>query len=124
MTLPDKLECGLLLTNELKREIERRYDGYLALEQQLAKREKQNVLLRDFAKKIAEQTPEKPDYWSSCSQCEYNSGDAEEALAATQDFDNCILCDAEPEWWESASRFYSTDEDHPPYATPLYKARK
>ena len=31
---------------------------------------------------IAKQTPEKPDYWSSCSQCERNISDAEEALTA------------------------------------------
>ena len=31
--------------------------------------------------KIAQQTPEKPDYWSSCSQCEWNSSEAEDALA-------------------------------------------
>jgi len=36
MTLPDKLTQGTLLTVALLREIERRYDGYLALEQQLA----------------------------------------------------------------------------------------
>lgn len=32
--------------------------------------------------KIAKQTPEKPDYWSSCGQCERNISDAEEALTA------------------------------------------
>ena len=43
-------------------------------------------LLSDFVTKISEQLPEKPDHWSSCSQCEYNSSDAQdiiEALAAT-----------------------------------------
>ena len=29
---------------------------------------------------IAKQTPEKPNYWSSCSQCERNSADAEDVL--------------------------------------------
>lgn len=36
-----------------------------------------DVLLSEIAKQI----PEKPDYWSSCGQCERNAGDAEDALA-------------------------------------------
>lgn len=49
-----------------------------------------------FIEKIAKQTPEKPDYWSSCSQCGYNSSEAEDVLAATTDLDGLILCHAEP----------------------------
>lgn len=61
------------------------------LRQQLAEREKQVTLLLEFVAKISEQVPEKPDYWSSCSQCEYNSRDAQdiiEALAATKEQDH------------------------------------
>lgn len=46
----------------------------------------QVTLLRDFVTKVSEQLPEKPDHWSSCSQCEYNASDAEdiiEAISAT-----------------------------------------
>jgi len=49
-----------------------------------------------FIENVAKQTPEKPDHWSSCSQCEHNSSEAEEALAATDDLDGLILCHAEP----------------------------
>ena len=49
-----------------------------------------------FIEKVAKQTPEKPDYWSPCGQCERNSSEAEEALAATADLDGLILCHAEP----------------------------
>jgi hypothetical protein len=40
----------------------------------------QVTLLREFVRKIKEQTPEKPDYWSSCSQCEGNSSEADDVL--------------------------------------------
>jgi hypothetical protein len=35
-----------------------------------------------FIKKVENQTPEKPDYWSSCGQCASNSSEAEDVLAA------------------------------------------
>lgn len=38
--------------------------------------------LKDFIREIADQKPEKPDYWSSCSQCEGNSRMAQELLEA------------------------------------------
>ena len=34
----------------------------------------------EFVVRVSKQTPEKPDYWSSCSQCERNSSDAEDLL--------------------------------------------
>lgn len=36
--------------------------------------------LECFVKDIAGQTPEKPDYWSSCSQCERNKDNAQDIL--------------------------------------------
>jgi hypothetical protein len=36
----------------------------------------------EFIKGVAQQEPEKPDYWSSCSQCQRNIDDAEELLEA------------------------------------------
>lgn len=38
------------------------------------------VRLREFISAISKQIPEKPDYWSPCSQCERNAIDAEELL--------------------------------------------
>lgn len=38
---------------------------------------------RDFLTELSKQKPEKPDYWSSCGQCERNSSTAEDLLAAT-----------------------------------------
>lgn len=37
---------------------------------------------REFIERVAKQKPEKPDYWSSCSQCEHNISDAEDLLEA------------------------------------------
>lgn len=37
---------------------------------------------REFVERVAKQKPEKPDYWSSCSQCEHNISDAEDLLEA------------------------------------------
>lgn len=34
----------------------------------------------EFVKSVAEQKSEKPDYWSSCGQCERNISDAEDLL--------------------------------------------
>lgn len=51
---------------------------YVAMiEQQAEAIRLKDVLLSEIAKQI----PEKPDYWSSCGQCERNAGDAEDALA-------------------------------------------
>ena len=40
----------------------------------------QVTLLSDFVTKISEQLPEKPDHWSSCSQCEHNASDAQDII--------------------------------------------
>lgn len=37
---------------------------------------------REFVEKIAKQKPEKPDYWSSCGQCERNANEADDLLSA------------------------------------------
>ena len=37
-------------------------------------------MLEDFIREIAQQKPEKPDHWSSCSQCETNISEAEDLL--------------------------------------------
>ena len=47
----------------INRELQKRVEGMLG-----------------FVVGVSEQTPEKPDYWSSCSQCERNSSDAEDLL--------------------------------------------
>lgn len=36
----------------------------------------------DFIERVAKQKPEKPDYWSTCGQCEHNIWDAEELVEA------------------------------------------
>jgi hypothetical protein len=38
--------------------------------------------LETFVVRVAKQKPEKPDYWSSCGQCEHNASDAQELLDA------------------------------------------
>jgi hypothetical protein len=36
--------------------------------------------LKEFVEEVSQQTPEKPDYWSSCGQCQHNSDKAEDIL--------------------------------------------
>jgi hypothetical protein len=38
---------------------------------------------REFIEAVSKQKPEKPDYWSTCMQCERNISDAEDLLSAT-----------------------------------------
>lgn len=38
--------------------------------------------LRAFVTRVAEQKPEKPDYWSSCGQCDHNISDAQDLIDA------------------------------------------
>ena len=38
------------------------------------------LLYEELVKNISRQEPEKPDYWSSCSQCQRNIEDAQELL--------------------------------------------
>ncbi len=47
--------------------------------------QKQNTELLEFVGRIAKQTPEKPDYWCACGQCERNANDAQDILANAQD---------------------------------------
>jgi len=42
----------------------------------------ENEALRKFVLEVSKQTPEKPDYWSSCGQCGSNISEAEDILAA------------------------------------------
>lgn len=51
-----------------------------ACKEQLLALAEQNAKMRAFVIKVSEQTPEKPDYWSSCGQCEHNSSNAEDLL--------------------------------------------
>ena len=48
----------------------------------LTQPEQEPVAWREFIEQVAKQKPEKPDYWSSCSQCERNINDAEDLLEA------------------------------------------
>ena len=76
-----ELKCINYAINDL------RVDLTITAAEAITELRQQVTLLRDFATKISKQIPEKPDYWSSCSQCEYNSRDAEEiieALATTE----------------------------------------
>ncbi len=55
-----------------------------SLRRSVAKAEKQEpVAVIKFLKRLSQQTPEKPDYWSSCGQCERNANEAEELLEST-----------------------------------------
>lgn len=88
------------------------------LEQQLAECEKQVVKLRDAAERlIAERTAGLASLtaWEKMK----------EALDATDDLSNCILCDAEPAAYMSREMLYPpiTVEQRRTTDIPLYKAR-
>ena len=57
----------------------------LGTAERLALAQADNQRLREFAQKISEQIPEKPDYWSSCGQCSNNADEAEDLIAQSQD---------------------------------------
>lgn len=58
--------------------LEPNYDRWMRLLLAASEREKE---LEAFVENISKQRPEKPDYWSSCGQCENNTDDAKELLA-------------------------------------------
>jgi len=79
-----------------------------ALKQQLANATKQIVMLREFVKLLRDYIPASA----------IGNMTVQEALAATADLSDCILCDAEP-------YTYSTIwEDGEATTTPLYKAKE
>jgi hypothetical protein len=43
---------------------------------------------REFIEAVSEQKPEKPDYWSTCMQCESNIRDAEDLLSTAPKGEN------------------------------------
>ena len=63
--------------------------------------EADNERLRKFVDEVAKQTPEKPDYWSSCSQCEHNSSEADDLI--TQPRDDSALCEMIAEVYEECA---------------------
>ena len=66
-----------------------------SLKQQLAKREKQIVMLRDCLKWANDLARDHKDFGLVPEDYEM-SANSKTALAATEDLSNCILCDAEP----------------------------
>jgi hypothetical protein len=81
---------------------------------QLAEREKQIVMLRKTLIKM---------------ESDYNGRSVspkafKEALSATQDLSNCIICDAEPVAWSQSNFDYFSIEKDEYHKVPLYKARK
>ncbi|KVC84005.1 hypothetical protein [Burkholderia ubonensis] len=49
---------------------------------ELAAKDARIAELEKFVREISEQTPEKPDYWSSCGQCERNEDVAQDLMDA------------------------------------------
>lgn len=45
-----------------------------------------NQNMYEFVTRITEQIPEKPDYWSSCGQCERNINDAQDLIESFTDY--------------------------------------
>lgn len=51
-----------------------------SIEQACAARTVPDEKMVAFIKEVSEQKPEKPDYWSSCSQCSSNQSEAEDII--------------------------------------------
>ena len=73
---PEPDQIDMMDTDELRDEFRKTLIELESLKRELA-------MLVDFVTKVSTQTPEKPDYWSSCGQCERNSNEAEEIVSAT-----------------------------------------
>ena len=71
--------------DEFQRPIETAIEEITKLREQVAAQAAVIEKLLTFVKYVAEQTPEKPDYWSSCGQCSSNSDEAEDLLAIPTD---------------------------------------
>lgn len=50
----------------------------------IAELTKQRDELIELLERISKQEPERPDYWSTCGQCERNISDAEDAVASVK----------------------------------------
>jgi hypothetical protein len=90
-------------------------EEYRLLEQQLAECKKQIVMLHEVVAEVAASV-QSPFLRKLCV----------DALAATLDLKDCILCDAETVAWESREMLYPpiTKEQRRTTDIPLYKARK
>ena len=62
-----------------------RFNAIVVAMYEVSNIEKQRDTLLKLVECISQQTPEKPDYWSSCSQCEHNISDAEDAIASVKE---------------------------------------
>lgn len=102
-TMLEQAAKQIAATNALLLEMQQQLaESYVAHQAALRENEATRKKLAEaeaLIAKIAEQRPEKPDYWSSCSQCKHNISDAEdfiecnnEALAAVAGKDFKTLC--------------------------------
>ena len=121
MVAPDKLTRGMVIDKELKAEIERRYNGWDDLRQQLAERETrleektaECISFYNEAETVIKQRDEARQQLANSQKREVMLREAlyniktyadsiddadnwcEEALSATADLDGLILCHAEP----------------------------
>ena len=86
------------------------------------------ALAREQLQMIVNANPRK---WEELSEPEseferWAKSRANQVLAAIDGaklLDGLVLCDAEPVYRETASRFYGPSEDHPPEAIPLYRRK-
>lgn len=62
--------------------VQAQYDALIVVHGETRKQLEAAQELRAFAEKVSRQKPEKPDYWSSCGQCEHNISDAEDLIDA------------------------------------------
>lgn len=83
--LQDALEQSTWMARQrieaLERIVRHESDCCNAAKERIADLECRVEQLKLFAQDIANQTPEKPDYWSSCGQCERNISYADDVLS-------------------------------------------
>jgi hypothetical protein len=69
-----RIDCGTICFNE------KDIDDFIMRFAELLTSAEMFLLYEELVKNISEQEPEKPDYWSSCSQCQRNIEDVQELL--------------------------------------------
>lgn len=81
----DSEALAISARSQFEKMLHKQAETISGFEKQLAESQAREARLREFIGDVSKQTPEKPDYWSSCSQCEHNSSEAEDFIALPHD---------------------------------------
>ena len=113
---PEEARAGAKRSRDIKQQL-------LATQAKLLDSELHAARLVDVLQGIAKQVPEKPDYWSSCGQCERNISDADEALSTPINLD-ALHEDRARECERLAAKMERFHELHLPDEAAAHRAKK